>query len=110
MAAIGSFLLGTRRAEQLRWWYEEAFAGVPAHHGGLRFGDVVLAIDERPDVLPVTPEPMRLSLAMRVPNLEATAARLDALGTVWHGPSMVADPDGNLVHLVVRRSRRRSGA
>lgn len=107
MAAIGSFLVGTRRAERLRWWYQEAFAGVPEHHGGVRFGQVVLAIDERPDVSLVSAEPMRLAITMRVPNLDATAARLDALGTVWLGTSTVTDPDGNLVHLVGQRPHRR---
>jgi hypothetical protein len=98
-ATIGSFLLGTRRGARLRSWYQDVFGGVDAEHGTLRFGDVLLAIDERPDVLVRCVEPTRLSIAFCVPNFAATADRLDALGVRWFGQHTVTDPDGNLVHL-----------
>src|SRR5947208_1274334 len=96
---IGSFLLGTRHGVRLRSWYQDVFDGVEAEHSMLRFGDVLLAIDERPDLRFTSAEPTRLTIAFCVPNLAATADRLDALGVRWFGQHTVADPDGNLVHL-----------
>jgi len=111
--AIGTILLGTRDPERLRSWYKRAF-GVTADPFDrfLRFGEVGVLIDSRPDVAASTAEPGRVILNLHVPDAPAVARHLDAaMNVTWVAPleyrerpgawfGTVADPDGNYVQII----------
>lgn len=108
-STIQSILLASADPDRLRRWYVEAFDVQPDPDGFLDLGPGVL-IDGRDDVDPVTAEPGRVILNHHVPDIHASAARLDALEAPWVSPveyrdaglwfGTVEDPDRNYVQLI----------
>jgi len=122
---LGSLLLGSADPGRLRDWYRAAFDGVPEEAGFLTFGDVGVLIDGRDDVRPVNSEPGRFILNYHVDDIQAVAARLDAMGVTWlvepekrpDGTfATLLDPDGNYLQVIeftqefVDRARARRAA
>ena len=122
---IGSILLASTDPARLRAWYEHAFGTTADVDGFLRLGDVGLLIDGRDDVAARTAEPARVLINLHVPDAQATARHLSALGVTWVAAleyreaagawfGTVVDPDGNHVQVIeltgaywaARRERR----
>src|SRR5579875_3284413 len=109
MTALGSILLGSRDPQRLLNWYCAAFDCAPNEIGFLPFGDIVMLIDARDDVGPVTSEPGREILNFHVDDARRTASHLDDMGVSWLVPveerpsglfGTLLDPDGNCIQII----------
>jgi catechol 2,3-dioxygenase-like lactoylglutathione lyase family enzyme len=108
-SSIDSILLASAHPDRLKRWYVEAFDVQPDADGFLPLGPGVL-IDGRDDVDPRTAEPGRVILNHHVPDIHASAQRLEELRAPWVSPveyrdaglwfGTVEDPDGNYVQLI----------
>jgi len=125
-SSIQSILLASADPVRLRKWYVDAFDVQPDADGFLNLGSVGVLVDGRDDVDPVTAEPGRVILNHHVPDIHASARRLDELGAPWVSAveyrdaglwfGTVEDPDGNYVQVIQTtpdywvQKRQRAGA
>lgn len=106
---VGSILLGTTRPQELRDWYRQVLAPEHTGDGPFDLGGVLLVIDQRDDLTPVSVEPGRVIVNFHVEDFDATAEQLHAAGVEWVVPvadramgrfGTFADPDGNLLQVI----------
>lgn len=106
---LGSVLLGSANAADLRAWYIRTFA--PDHEGGgpINLGGTLLQFDQRDDVDDTNKEPGRAILNLHVDDFDAAEAQLRAAGVELLFPAAdrpvgrfgtFADPDGNYLQIV----------
>src|SRR6267154_718552 len=86
---LGSILLGTTQAAELRDWYRKVLAPEHSGDGPIDLGGFLLVIDQRDDVAAKNEEPGRMILNLHVDDFDAVAAQLRAAGVDWLVP--VAD-------------------
>lgn len=106
---LGSILLGTTQASELRDWYRARFAPEAGDSGPIDLGGFLLVIDERDDVEARNNEPGRMILNFHVNDIRALETHLNAVGVDWLAPvedrgpgffGTFVDPDGNYLQLI----------
>ena len=110
---LASVLLASTNPERLHEWYvavlDPSEDAKVDQYRMLKFGEVYVVIDTRPDIGDKNPEPGRMILNFDVEDARAIAARLDDMGAEWLAPledrdgslfGTVIDPDGNYVQII----------
>jgi predicted enzyme related to lactoylglutathione lyase len=107
--SIGSLLLGSSRADEMKIWYRRAFGLEENAMGAFELGPVQLFIEPHSEVSGPTLEPARSIINLDVEDAEALAEHLRQLDTkfvrdVEQEPfgliGTVTDPDGNYVQII----------
>jgi predicted enzyme related to lactoylglutathione lyase len=107
--SMGSLLLGSSRADDMKTWYRRAFGLEENAMGAFEFGPVQLFIEPHSEVSGPTLEPARSIINLDVEDAEALAEHLRQLDTkfvrdVEQEPfgliGTVTDPDGNYVQII----------
>lgn len=107
--SIGSLLLGSSRADEMKIWYRRAFGVEENDMGAFELGPVQLFIEPHSEVSGPTLEPARSIINLDVEDAEALAEHLRQLDTkfvrdVEQEPfgliGTVTDPDGNYVQII----------
>jgi predicted enzyme related to lactoylglutathione lyase len=106
---IGSLLLGSARAEEMKTWYRRAFGITENEMGAFELGPVQLFVEPHSEISGPTLEPARCIINLNVDDAQQLAEHLRQLGTkfvrdVEQEPfgliGTVADPDGNYVQII----------
>lgn len=106
---LGSILLGTTHAAELRDWYRQVLAPKYNGEGPIDIGGFLLVIEQRDDVNAKNNEPGRMILNFHVDDFDAIEAQLQAAGVEWLAPvadrpsgrfGTFVDPDGNYLQII----------
>jgi hypothetical protein len=107
--SIGSLLLGSSRADEMKIWYRRAFGVEENAMGAFELGPVQLFIEPHSEVSGPTLEPARSIINLDVEDAEALAEHLRQLDTKFVRDleqesfgliGTVTDPDGNYVQII----------
>jgi regulator of RNase E activity RraA/predicted enzyme related to lactoylglutathione lyase len=107
--AVGSILVGSSRADEMKRWYRRAFGATENEMGAFDLGPVQLFIEPHSDVEGPTREPARIIINLNVEDCRALEEHLNDLGVHWIRKvelmpfgliGTVADPDGNYVQTI----------
>jgi hypothetical protein len=109
-AGLHSLVLGSSEPKRLAAWYQAAFApDVEVTDSVLQLNQGTLIFEQRDDVAPEAVEPGRIIVNIRVAELQALVAHLEAMNLEWIRPvepipigaiATVKDADGNFVNIL----------
>ena len=106
---LGSLLVGSSRADEMKDWYRRAFDVTENDMGAFDFGAVQLFIEPHTEVSGPTKEPARVILNLNVDDAQSLGKHLESIGTKFVRKveqadfgiiGTVADPDGNYVQII----------
>lgn len=107
--SIGSLLIGSSRADEMKTWYRRAFGVEENAMGAFELGAVQLFIEPHSEVSGPTLQPARVIINLDVQDAAGLAAHLRQLDTKFVRDveqesfgliGTVADPDGNYVQII----------
>jgi|SRR6185437_8194506 len=107
--SIGSLLIGSSRADEMKTWYRRAFGAEENAMGAFELGAVQLFIEPHSEVSGPVLEPARIIINLDVQDAEGLAGHLRQLDTKFVRDveqesfgliGTVADPDGNYVQII----------
>lgn len=106
---IGSLLVGSTQADEMKKWYKRAFGVDENDMGAFDFGGVQLFVEEHSEVSGPTKEPARVIVNLSVDDCNALGAHLKDMGAKFIREveqedfgliGTVADPDGNYIQII----------
>jgi predicted enzyme related to lactoylglutathione lyase len=106
---IGSLLVGSTQADEMKKWYKRAFGVDENDMGAFDFGGVQFFVEEHSEVSGPTKEPARVIVNLSVDDCNALGAHLKDMGAKFIREveqedfgliGTVADPDGNYIQII----------
>lgn len=108
-ASIGSLLVGSSNADEMKDWYRRALGVTENEMGAFPIGSVQFFVEEHSEVSGPTKEPARVIINLDVDDVRALEGHLKEMNVTWVRPveqesfgliGTVADPDGNYIQII----------
>ncbi len=107
--SVGSIVIGSERAEELKDWYRTTFAVREDDDGAFVFGSVRVFVFPHSEIRGAAKEPARILINLYTDDARALEAALKAKGVTFDRDvteepfgllGTIADPDGNYLQLL----------